>query len=134
MLLHLTTDSAVLLLTVGILLLYLEFNRPGRIVPGTIGLLATLLAAAALSKSHPNAGSILMVSGGLALLGLNLRVKIPPILLAIAVLALTAGFYELPSVGPYHALITVGCGLLLGAGTSVLTVIARHAHASKRLD
>jgi len=134
MFLHLTADSAVLVLTLGILLLYLEFNRPGRIVPGTIGLLATLLAVATLSKSGPGAKPILMVLGCLAVLGINLRVKIPPILLGAAVAAFTAGFYELPSAGTYHALITIGCGLLLGAGTTVLTVIARHAHASKRLD
>ena len=102
----LSADQAILLFTLGIALIYVELNRPGWIIPGALGLLATLLALAAMVQN-----------------GINL---------AAAMLALTLGLARLnPRI---HAAISVPCGLLLGAGTSLLTRIAHRARVNKGLD
>ncbi len=53
---HLTNpDLAVLLLVVGALLIYLEFNVPGTIVPGALGTLLLRCSAPSASISSPSA-------------------------------------------------------------------------------
>ena len=135
--LHLSPDTATLCLTFGLLLIYLELNRPGSILPGAIGLLVVLLAIATLLPLPLNPTGIVLVASaaGLLLLGL---VRQTPILLAVtATLALVLGFFYLAKRGstPHiHALIAIGCGLILGAGTSLLTHLAHRARANKGLD
>ena len=135
--LHLSPDAAVLCLTLGLLLVYLELNRPGLIVPGAIGLLIVLLAIAMLLPLHLRAIGVALLAGatGLLLFGL---VRQTPLLLAVtATLALIFGFLNLvrKDDGPHvHALTATVCGLVLGAGTSLLTHVARRARANKGLD
>ena len=43
---QLSPDAALGMLTVGILLVYVELNRPGVVVPGAVGLTAVLFAVA----------------------------------------------------------------------------------------
>ncbi len=127
-----TPDHALLLLTVGVLLIYLELNRPGWIVPGALGLLATLLALAALGRSGVQPVAAVLCLTAVALLAISLRKPVPFAVTAAATLALTLGLAQLnPSI---HALIAVPSGLLLGVGTSVLTRIARRARVNKGLD
>ena len=47
---HLSPDAAIVVLTMGVLLIYVELNRPGWILPGAAGLLATLFAGASLLR------------------------------------------------------------------------------------
>ena len=135
--LHLSPDAAVLCLTLGLLLVYLELNRPGLIVPGAIGLLIVLLAIAALLPLHLRAIGVALLAGAAGLLLLSLVRQTPLLVAVTAILALIFGFLNLleRGVGPQvHALTATGCGLVLGAGTSLLTHLARRARANKGLD
>ena len=112
-------DAAVLLLTLGLLLVWLELNRPGWILPGALGLLFVLLATAA------------------ALLLLDLLRPTPSAVALAAILALVLGLLRLvvaPAPPRVHLATAIACGLLLGGSTSVLTRIARRARANKALD
>ena len=134
---HLPPDGAIFMLTLGLLLIYVELNRPGWIITGALGLLAVLFAAASLGRLELNAGALLMVCTAVALLGLDLLRRTPPMVAVAATLALVLGLDRLVE-GPDALRIYTGtavlCGVILGAGTSILTRIARRAHTNKGLD
>jgi membrane-bound serine protease (ClpP class) len=134
---HAAPDAAVLLLTLGLLLVYVELNRPGWILPGTFGLLLTLFAVASLLRLHLSPAAVALLASAAALLLLDLRRRTPRLVAAAATLALVLGFAHLvagPAPQRVHAATAIGGGLLLGAGTSVLTRIARRARANKAVD
>jgi len=132
----LSPNAAVLLLTAGTLLIYLELNRPGSILPGALGLLSSLLAIYALARGPLHPIALILLLSAIALLSLDL-VRPTPIPVAVAAtLALILGLRcLLPNPGQPLALsVAVVCGLVLGISTSVLTRIARRARANKGLD
>ncbi len=136
----LSPNAAVLLLTAGTLLIYLELNRPGSILPGALGLLLCLLAIDALGHRPLNPFALTLLLSAVALLSLDL-VRPTPIPVAVAAtFALILGLRGLltnpggPWLQPLALTVAVGCGLLLGIATSVLTRIARRARANKGLD
>jgi membrane-bound serine protease (ClpP class) len=132
----LSPGAAVLLLTGGTLLIYLELNRPGAIVPGALGLLACLLALNRLVRLPLNPFALTLLLSAVALLSLDL-VRPTPIPVAVAAtLALVLGLRGLLSNPdqPLAISVAVGCGLVLGITTSLLTRIARRARANKGLD
>jgi len=131
---HLTPDAAIATLTLGILLIYLELNRPGIILPGTAGLILTLLAAASLPAHTLNPNALLLLTFASILLILGLRTRPDPWLTAASTLSLIAGFGLLTRSPRVHPLIAILCGLILGAGTTLLTRIARRARVNKGLD
>jgi membrane-bound serine protease (ClpP class) len=129
-------SAAVLLLTAGTLLVYLELNRPGFILPGALGLLSCLLAMYALARGPFHPIALVLLLSAIALLSVDL-VRPTPIPVAVAAtLALILGLRGLlPNPGqPLALAVAVGCGLVLGISTSVLTRIARRARANKGLD
>jgi membrane-bound serine protease (ClpP class) len=132
----LSPDAAVLVLTLGIVLIAIELNRPGAILPGALGLLITLLAAARLIQLRPHPVSVALLAAAAVVLLLQLRRSLPLWTAFLATLALIAALlWLLPSDRPHpHPAIAVSCGLLLGAGTSVLTRLARRARLNKGLD
>lgn len=135
--LPLSPDTAILCFTLGLLLIYLELNRPGSIFPGAVGLLIALLAIAALLKSPINVSGVIFLAVATGLLLLDLRRQTPLLLAVAATAALIFGFLQLPckaSGSHLHAAIAIGCGLTLGTGTSILTRLARRARANKGLD
>ena len=133
---HLSPDPALVLLTFGLLLIYLELNRPGWILPGALGLLLSLLAIASLLRLDLRWPAVLLIGTAIALLSISLIRATHPLVAAAATLALILGFARLTS-GPgdlrVHAITASICGLILGAGTSVLTAIARRARTNKRV-
>ena len=92
---HLPPDGATFVLTLGMLLIYIELNRPGWIVTGALGLLAVLFAAASLGRLELNAGALWMVCTAVALLGLDLLRRTPPMVAVAATLALVLGWDHL---------------------------------------
>jgi membrane-bound serine protease (ClpP class) len=133
---HLAPDVALLVLTLGVLLIYGELNRPGGVVAGAVGLTATLFAVASLARLGVNPGAVALVGTAVVLLGLGLRRRTPVVVSVAATLGLVLGFARLvraPGVG-IDAVMAVGCGLVLGGSTSILTRIARRARANKGLD
>jgi membrane-bound serine protease (ClpP class) len=131
---HLSPNHALLLLTAGILLIYLELNRPGWILPGAVGLSGTLFAVASLARQELNLAALALVCTGAALLMLDLWRRTQVTVAVAATLALVLGFNRLIAGEPIQAVIAVGCGLVLGTGTAILTRIARRARTNKGLD
>jgi len=136
---RLSPNAAALLLTLGVLLVYVELNRPGRVIPGALGLLAVLFAAAALLRQGLSLAGLALVALALALFLLALLRAAPLGTAVAATLALVAGLYRLlpPTAPPGNriGLLTAAlCGGVLGGVTATLTHLARRARANKRLD
>jgi membrane-bound serine protease (ClpP class) len=133
----LSPNAAVLILTAGLALIALELNRPGSVLPGALGLVLSLLAAASLAQHHPRPDRVLQFLASMALLLLQARRPLlwiiptsATILLILAVGTLLPSTVE-PGVSAWTALL---CGLILGTGTTILTRIARRARQNKGLD
>jgi membrane-bound serine protease (ClpP class) len=134
---HLSPNAAVLILTLGLLLIYYELNRPGSILPGAFGLLITLLSIAALAPYRINPNAIVLILLAIALLTHGLLRPTSIAVSAAATIALIFGLRTLivpACCGHISTSIAIGCGLLLGVGTSVLTRVARRARVNKGLD
>jgi membrane-bound ClpP family serine protease len=133
----LSPNAAILILTAGLALVALELNRPGSILPGGLGLLLTLLAAASLAQHHPRPEPVLQFIASMALLLLQARRTLLWIIPASATILLILAMGTLlprtmqPGISLWSALL---CGLFLGTGTTVLTRIARRARQNKGLD
>ena len=134
---HLSPNAAILFLTLGLLLIYFELNRPGSIFLGALGLLITLLSIAALAKNRINPNAIVLLLLAISLLTHALRRPTSVLISAAATLALIFGLRTLivqTCCGHISTSVALGCGLLLGTGTSVLTRVARRARVNKGLD
>ncbi|MGA7156508.1 MAG: hypothetical protein WBY53_06665 [Acidobacteriaceae bacterium] len=133
----LAPDVALVVLTLGLLLIYVELNRPGWVAPGAVGLMATLFAVASLGRVALNPGAIALVGTAVILLAMGLRWKTPATVAVAATLALVLGFEELvrgQMATRAHAATAAGCGVVLGGCTWILARIARRARANKGLD
>ena len=133
----LSPDHALLVLTLGLLLIYVELNRPGWIVAGALGLLGVLFALASLLRLDLNLAAIALVCTAVALLALDLLRATNGMIAVAATLARVLGFGHLvlgPGDARIHAAVSASCGVVLGVGTSILTRIARRARTNKGLD
>jgi membrane-bound ClpP family serine protease len=131
---HLSPNIALLVLTLGVLLIYVELNRPGWVVPGALGLTATLFGVASLGRAGVNPGAVVLVGTAVALLGVGLRRRTLVVVDVGATLALVLGFLYLVRDAGIRPGVAAGCGIFLGGSTSILTRIARRARANKGLD
>ena len=131
---HMAPDVALLVLTVGFLLIYVELNRPGRVVPGAVGLTGVLFGVASLARAGVNPGAVVLVGTAVVLLGLGLRRGTPVVVDVAATLGLVLGFLHLVRDAGIRPGVAAGCGIFLGGSTSILTRIARRARANKGLD
>lgn len=128
-------DLAVLLLTLGLLLIYLEINTPGTVVPGAVGLTLVLLAAYALHMLPLSAGGMLLCALAAVLLVWESRVPKHGILATFGVISLAAGLGLLVR-GPIPQLevswaTAVGAGLGFGGVTACLLVLGAQARRAK---
>jgi len=115
---------------VGLLLIYVELNRPGRVIPGAVGLLLALLACARLGAAHPRPAALVLLATAAALLVVELVRATHWAVALAAALGLVLGFRELtaPALG---WMICILCGVGLGGTTALLTRVARRAKANK---
>jgi len=122
--------------TLGLLLIYVELNRPGRVIPGAVGLLLTLLACARLGAAHPRPLALLLVATAGALLAMELLhdtyrvVEAAAAIPLAAALALVLGF-RLMVMPPVGWMVCILCGVALGGVTVALARVARRARANK---
>lgn len=133
----LSPDAAILLLALGWMLIAVELNRPGSILPGGAGLLLMLLAAASLFSHHPRPVVAAAVIACFALLVAQVRWHLRWLIAAIATIFLILSMRTLlpPIPGPEIGTWVAICGgFLIGAGTTVLTRIAQRARQNKGLD
>jgi membrane-bound serine protease (ClpP class) len=131
---RLSPNVALVVLTVGILLIYVEMNRPGWVVPGAVGLTAALFAVASLGRMGLNPAAVVLVATAVALLGLGLRRRMPVVVDVAGTLGLVLGIVFLERDARTGPGVAVGCGILLGGSTSILARIARRARSNKGLD
>ncbi len=127
-------------LTVGLLLIFLELNRPGRVFAGSLGVLLVLLAAAALTGMSRPAWVPLLLLCVVGSFLLNLYRKLPAWWLLLATLGsifALQSFRSFSSSGTkrgVHTAVSVVCGAVLGIASAALTRIAHRARRAKALN
>lgn len=130
-------NLALLLLLGGALLVYLEFNTPGTVVPGALGTVMILLAIFALNLLPIRFTAVLLLAAAVALLLLEAKFGGHGVLAAAGILALTLGMLTLVAapipelaVSPWVAL---GVSAAFGLITILLVRIAVRAKRRKTL-
>jgi membrane-bound serine protease (ClpP class) len=66
-------NVAFILLAIGALALYAEFNHPGAVIPGTVGVVFILLAAFALNLLPTRFAALVMIAGAFVLFALEAK-------------------------------------------------------------
>jgi membrane-bound serine protease (ClpP class) len=121
----------------GGLLIYLEFNVPGTIVPGALGTLLMLLAIFGLNLLPVQHTAVLLLFAALALMVLEAKFASHGILALAGVLCLVFGLATLvDGPGPemrVHYGVAAGAGIGFGAISFFVAWIALRARRAKRL-
>ncbi len=130
-------NLAVLLLIVGGLLIYLEFNAPGTIVPGALGTLFVLISLFSLNLLPVRYTAVMLVVGALALLVLEAKFASHGVLAAAGTVALVLGLLTLVD-GPIpelrvHPATAIAAGAAFALITLWLVRLAVRARRNKSL-
>jgi membrane-bound serine protease (ClpP class) len=130
-------DLDVLLVVCGALLIYLEFNVPGTIVPGALGTLLLLLGVFGLNLLPVRHTAVLLLLFALVLLVLEAKFASHGVLALVGVLCLIFGLATLVD-GPtpetrVHIGTALGAGIGFGAVSFWLAWVALRARRNKRL-
>ena len=128
-------NLAVLVLMVGGLLIYVEFNTPGTIIPGTLGTILVLLALFGLNLLPVRYTSVMLLAAAFALLILEAHFASHGVLAAAGILCLVIGALTLVD-GPIpelrvHLATALSAGLAFGLITVFLLRLALRARRSK---
>ena len=128
-------DLAVLMLVLGALLIYVEFNAPGTIVPGALGTLLVLLSLFALNLLPVHYTAVMLLLCAAALLVLEVKFASHGILAAAGIVCLVLGMLTLVQ-GPVpemrvHLTTALGAGIAFGLITVFLVRIAWRARHNK---
>lgn len=129
-------DLAVLLLVAGLLLIYLEFNIPGTVVPGALGALCVLLALCGLDLLPIQHTAVALLLLSFALILLEIKFSSHGILAMLGTATLIFGLLTLVDGPPemrVHASTAVAAGLTFGMITFGLAWIAVRARRNKHL-
>jgi membrane-bound serine protease (ClpP class) len=126
-------NLAVLILLAGALLVYMEFNTPGTIIPGALGTLLVLLALFSLNLLPVRYTSLALIIGAIILMVLEAKFPSHGILAAAGTIALVLGTLTLVA-GPIPEMrvqlaTAIATGLAFGLITTFLVriaLIARH--------
>jgi membrane-bound serine protease (ClpP class) len=130
-------DVAVLLLVLGGLLIYLEFNVPGTVVPGSLGTLFVLLSLFGLNLLPIRHTAIVLLLAAVVMMVLEAKFGSHGVLALAGVVSLVFGLATLVD-GPIpelrvHTATAVGAGLGFGAISFGLAWIALKARRGKVL-
>ena len=128
-------NLAVLILVLGGLLIYLEFNSPGTIIPGALGTLFLLTALFALNMLPVRYTAVMLLIAAFILLILEAKFPSHGVLATTGILALVFGTLTLVD-GPIpemrvHISTAVACGIAFGLITVFLVRIAIRARRNK---
>ncbi len=128
-------DLAVLLFTLGALLVYLELNTPGSIIPGAAGVLLVMLAVYGFLRMPLRWEGILLILVSAVLLVTEAHFRQGALLACIAVTMLVAGLRLLVR-GPIPELevdwsTALGTGVGFGGITAGLVLLGAKARRSK---
>ena len=130
-------DLAVLMLVIGGLLIYLEFNAPGTIVPGALGTLLVLLSLFALNLLPVHYTAVMLLLAAAVLLVLEVKFTSHGILALAGILCLVIGMMTLVA-GPVpemrvHAGTAIAAGVAFGIITVFLLRLAVRAKHNKSM-
>lgn len=128
-------NVAFILLAIGVLALYAEFNHPGAVVPGTVGVVFILLSIFALNLLPTRFAAIVMILAAFVLFALEAKFASHGVLGIGGIVTLTLGGLLLVD-GPIpemrvHIWTALAVSLPLGAITVFLMTIALKARANK---
>jgi membrane-bound serine protease (ClpP class) len=128
-------NLAVLVLVIGALLVYVEFNTPGTIVPGTLGTILVLLAIFALNLLPVRYTSVMLLVAAFVLLILEAKFATHGVLAAAGILALVIGALTLVDAPipelRVHLATALSTGLAFGLITVFLLRLAIKARRGK---
>jgi membrane-bound serine protease (ClpP class) len=128
-------NLAVLVLVIGGLLIYVEFNTPGTIIPGTLGTILVLLALFALNLLPVRYTSVMLLAAAFVLLILEAKFATHGVLAAAGIVSLVIGALTLVD-GPIpelrvHLATALSTGIAFGLITFFLVRLALQARRSK---
>jgi membrane-bound serine protease (ClpP class) len=130
-------DIAILFLVLGGLLIYLEFNVPGTVVPGTLGTLLVLLALFGLNLLPIRHTAVALLFAALIMMMLEVKFASHGALALAGILCLIFGLATLVDAPipelRVHLATAISAGLGFGSISFGLAWIALRAHRSKVL-
>jgi len=128
-------NIAFIILAVGALALYAEFNHPGAVVPGTVGIVFILLAAFALNLLPTRFAALALIAGSFALFALEAKFASHGVLTIGGIVLLTLGGLLLVDAPipemRVHLLTALAVSIPLGIITAFLMSIALRARRNK---
>jgi len=128
-------NIAFILLAVGALALYTEFNHPGAVIPGTVGIVFILLAVFALNLLPTRFAALVLIIAAFALFGLEAKFATHGVLTMGGIALLTlGGLLLVDSPIPemrVHLLTALAVSIPLGIITAFLMTIAIRARRNK---
>jgi membrane-bound serine protease (ClpP class) len=128
-------NVAFILLAVGLLALYVEFNHPGAVVPGTVGVIFILLAAFALNFLPVRFAALALILASFVLFALEAKFASHGVLTTGGIVLLTLGALLLVDAPipemRVHVLTAIAVSLPLGLITAFLMSIALRARRNK---
>jgi membrane-bound serine protease (ClpP class) len=116
-------NVALLMLVCGALLIYLEFNTPGTIVPGALGTLMVLLAIFGLDLLPIRYTAVLLLLAALGLLILEAKVGGHGALAIAGIVCLTFGMLTLVAAPVPELQVSLWIAIGVSAGFGVITVL-----------
>jgi membrane-bound serine protease (ClpP class) len=128
-------DVAFLLLAIGALALYVEFNHPGAVIPGTVGVVFILLAAFALNLLPTRFAALALILGAFALFAAEAKFATHGVLTVGGIALLTLGGLLLVDAPipemRVHLITALAVSVPLGLITAFLMTIALKARRNK---
>jgi membrane-bound serine protease (ClpP class) len=128
-------DFAFLLLAIGALALYIEFNHPGAVIPGTVGVVFIILAVFALNLLPTRFAALGLILGAFALFAAEAKFATHGVLTVGGIVLLTlGGLLLVDSPIPemrVHLMTALAVSIPLGLITAFLMTIAVKARRNK---
>ena len=128
-------NVAFILLAIGALALYAEFNHPGAVIPGTVGVVFILLASFALNLLPVRFAALAMIIGAFALFAAEAKFASHGVLTTGGIALLTmGGLFLVDAPIPemrVHLLTAIAVSVPLGLITAFLMSIAVRARRNK---
>jgi len=128
-------NVAFILLAVGLLSLYVEFNHPGAVLPGTVGVIFILLAAFALNLLPVRFAALALIATSFILFALEAKFASHGVLTTGGIILLTLGGLLLVDAPipemQVHLLTALAVSIPLGVVTAFLMSIALRARRNK---
>lgn len=128
-------NLAFLLLIIGALALYVEFNHPGAVIPGTVGVVFILLAVFALNLLPTRFAAIALILGAFALFAAEAKFASHGALTVGGIILLTLGGLLLVDAPipqmRVHLITALAVSIPFGIITAFLMTIAMKARANK---